>query len=99
MKDILIDGHRLLTTDDIADAVIDYAWQLHTVSRSDVVHFPTLHDGEVSRCSLLITPSTVVAVVDTDVLPPHFPGAEDARAEIARRTDALRAARKDGPEL
>ncbi len=90
MKDILIDGHRLLTTDAIADAVIDYAWQLYGAARSDVVTFPTLHDGEISRCSLLLTPATVVAVVDADVLPPHLPGADDACAEIARRADALR---------
>ena len=25
MKDILIEGHRILTTDDIADAVLAYA--------------------------------------------------------------------------
>lgn len=90
MKDILIGGQRLLTTDEIADAVIDYAWQLSGAARSDVVSFPTLHGGEISHCSLLLTPATVVAVVDADVLPPHLPGADDACAEITRRADALR---------
>lgn len=90
MKDILIEGHRLLTTDGIADAVIDYARLLHTHSQTDVVDFPTLHDGELSHCSLLLTPATAVAIVDADVLPPSIPGAEGAREEIARRADALR---------
>lgn len=90
MKDILIEGHRLLTTDEIADAVIDYAQLLHDNARSDVVDFPTLHDGELSHCSLLLTPATAVAIVDADVLPPSIPGAEAARDEISRRADALR---------
>ena len=89
MKDILIDGQRLLTTNGIADAVIDYAWRLHLAARSDVVEFPMLHDGEISRCSLLLTPATAVAVVDVDVLPPQLPGADAARDEIDRRAQAL----------
>jgi anaerobic glycerol-3-phosphate dehydrogenase len=90
MKDILIEGHRLLTTDEIADAVIDYARVLHLSQHADVVEFPTLLDGEISHCSLLLTPVTSVAVVDADVLPPTLPGAGDAHAEIQRRADALR---------
>lgn len=90
MKDILIEGHRLLTTDGIADAVISYAQLLHAHSRSDVVDFPALHEGELSHCSLLLTPVTAVAVVDADVLPSTLPGADGARDEIARRADALR---------
>lgn len=91
MKDILIEGHRLLTTDEIADAVIDYARLLHVAERTDVVEFPTLHDGELSQCSLLLSEHVAVAVVDAAaVLPPTLPGAEGARAEISRRADALR---------
>lgn len=91
MKDILIDGHRLLTTDEIADAVIAYAKLLHGAEETDVVDFPTVHDGELSQCSLLLSGHVAVAVVDaTDVLAPSLPGADDALAEIERRAAALR---------
>lgn len=90
MKDILIEGHRLLTTDEIAEAVIDYARLLHDNARSDVVDFPALHDGELSHCSLLLTPATGLAIVDADVLPPSLPGSQAAREEISRRADVLR---------
>ncbi|WEK12709.1 MAG: hypothetical protein P0Y48_09525 [Candidatus Microbacterium phytovorans] len=91
MKDILIDGHRLLTTNEIADAVIDYARLLHSTSKTDVVEFPTLHDGELSHCSLLLSAHVGVAVLDADaVLAPLMPGAEMACAEIERRAATLR---------
>lgn len=91
MKDILIDGHRLLTTDEIADAVLEYARLLHGSEATDVVEFPTLHDGELSHCSLLLSGNIAVAVLDAPaVLSPQLPGADGARAEIERRAAALR---------
>jgi len=91
MKDILIDGHRLLTTDEIAEAVIGYAKLLHAAEGTDVVDFPTVHDGELSRCSLLLSGHVSVAVVDAgEVLSPSLPGADIALAEIERRAAVLR---------
>jgi hypothetical protein len=93
MKDILIDGHRLLTTDRIADAVISYAMLLHGADETDVVDFPTVHDGELSHCSLLLSGHIAVAVVDAAaVLAPALPGADEASAEIERRAEVLRLA-------
>lgn len=90
MKDILIEGHRLLTTDEIADAVIDYARVLYESDATDVVEFPTVHDGELSRCSLLLTGSSTVAVLEAAALSPALPGADAALAEIERRAAARR---------
>ena len=70
MKDILIDGHRILTTDEVADAVIDYARVLQDHGRSDVVHFPSIHDGELSRCSMLLGSG----LLGEALLPRHFAG-------------------------
>jgi len=94
MKDILIDGHRLLTTDAIADAVLDYASLLHRDGRTDVVDFPSIHDGELSRCSLLLGTCGAVAVVEAGGLPSSsLPEADQAREEIARRADRIRESR------
>lgn len=91
MKDILIEGHRILTTDEIADAVIGYARVLLERGDADIVEFPSLHDGSPTLCSLLLGGSSAIAVVDAP-LALHTPvgGSELARDEIQRRADALR---------
>ncbi len=91
MKDILIDGQRLLTTDAVADAVIDYARVLHTAGEFDVVDFPGIHDGEPSMCSLLLGTAGSLVVVDAQMdLTVALPDSDVACAEIARRADAMR---------
>ncbi|MGB4780084.1 hypothetical protein [Microbacterium sp.] len=90
MKDILIEGHRILTTDEVADAVIDYARVLHDRGSSDIVEFPSIHDGQLSRCSVLLG-SGPLAVIEAPVeIPAAVLGADRACAEIVRRADALR---------
>ncbi|KZE88609.1 hypothetical protein [Microbacterium sp. TNHR37B] len=91
MKDILIDGQRLLTTDAVADAVIDYARVLHMAGEFDVVDFPGIHDGELSTCSLLLGTAGSLVVVNAQMeLTFALPESDVACAEIARRADALR---------
>ncbi|MBG0718807.1 hypothetical protein G3N18_12175 [Microbacterium sp. 2C] len=91
MKDILIEGHRILTTDDIADAVLAYARVLLEHGTADIVEFPSIHDGSPTLCSLLIGGSGVMAVVDAPVaLSAPVGGADLALDEIMRRAEALR---------
>lgn len=91
MKDILFDGHRILTTDNVADAVLDYARVLLEHDKTDIVRFPTLYDGSLSQCAILLGASGVLAVVDAFIdLPMVVDGADRACAEISRRADALR---------
>jgi len=92
MKDILIDGHRILTTDEIADAVITYAQLLLTHGQTDVVEFPSFHDGMPASCTILLGGSGTLAVVDAPMsLTDTSMGSERACAEITRRSDALAA--------
>lgn len=91
MKDILIEGHRILTTDDIAAAVIGYARVLLERGGTDIVEFPSFHDGTPTLCSLLLGGSGMMAVVDAPLeLTASVGGAELARDEITRRANALR---------
>ena len=53
MKDILIEGHRILTTDDIADAVLSYARALLERGGTDIVEFPSFHEGNPTLCAPL----------------------------------------------
>ena len=87
MKDILIEGHRILTTDDIADAVLAYARVLLERGTADIVEFPSIHDGSPTLCSLLIGGSGVMAV---GALSAPVGGADLALDEIMRRAEALR---------
>lgn len=90
MKDILIEGHRILTTDEIADAVLAYALVLRERGGSDIVEFPSIHDGNPTLCSLLLGGSGVLAVVDAPfALSTPVGGAELAWHEITRRAAAL----------
>lgn len=91
MKDILIEGHRILTTDEVADAVLNYARLLLEHNRTDIVEFPSIHDGSLTQCSILLGGAGAIAVIEASVaLPPQVLGADRAHAEIARRADALR---------
>ncbi|WP_336630737.1 MULTISPECIES: hypothetical protein [unclassified Microbacterium] len=91
MKDILIEGHRILTTDEVADAVLTYARALLQHGSTDIVEFPSIHDGNPTLCSLLIGGSGLMAVVDAPMdLPAPVGGADLARDEITRRAEALR---------
>ncbi|MFV4914406.1 hypothetical protein PFZ49_12870 [Microbacterium lacticum] len=93
MKDILIGGHRILTTDDIADAVLSYARVLIERRTADIVEFPSIHDGSPTLCSLLLGGAGLMAVVDAPVaLAAPVGGADLALDEITRRAAALRGA-------
>lgn len=91
MKDILVDGHRILTTGAIADAVLDYARLLMERRQTDIVEFPSLYDGTLTQCSILLGGAGPLAVLDAVMdLPVGVDGADAACAEITRRADALR---------
>ncbi|MEO2134266.1 MULTISPECIES: hypothetical protein [unclassified Microbacterium] len=90
MKDILIEGHRILTTDDVADAVLTYAQRLNQAGSTDIVEFPSIDDGALSVCRMLLGSGIPVAVLDaTTSLASDILGADRACAEISRRTAAL----------
>jgi hypothetical protein len=58
-------GTSFLTGDDVADAVLEYAWVLAQYGRHDLVRVPTRRsDGSVGRSSLLIGPSSQLSSED-----------------------------------
>jgi len=89
MKDILIEGHRILTTDAVADAVLSYAKRLLETGSTDIVEFPSIHDGAPSVCRMLLGSGIPLATLEaTTALPVVIDGADRACAEIERRTAA-----------
>ena len=58
-------GTSFLTGDDVADAVLEYAWVLAQYGRHDLVRVPTRRsDGSIGRSSLLIGPSSQLSSED-----------------------------------
>jgi hypothetical protein len=58
-------GTSFLTGDDVADAVLEYAWVLAQYGRFDLVRVPTRRpDGSVGSSRLLIGPSSQISTED-----------------------------------
>ena len=67
MKHIQYDGSTILTSDDIADAVIEYAAALAGGDRADTVAIPAVaQDGTMTTTKILIGPSSEIVIEDAD---------------------------------
>ncbi|MBO9040384.1 hypothetical protein N8D74_14500 [Curtobacterium flaccumfaciens] len=67
MKYIQYDRSTILTSDDVADAVIEYAAALAGGSRADTVAIPAVaSDGTMTTTKVLIGPSSQLVVEDAD---------------------------------
>lgn len=67
MKHILYDGASILTSDDAADAVIEYAAALAGGDRADTVAVPAVAaDGTMTTTKILIGPASEVVVEEAD---------------------------------
>jgi hypothetical protein len=58
-------GTSFLTGDDVADAVLEYAWVLAQYGRFDLVRVPTRRaDGSTGSSTLLVGPSSQISTED-----------------------------------
>lgn len=90
MKDVMIHGTRLLTTDEVADSLLAYARVLNDFHRSDTVHFPAVVDGSPRSATLSLGAHTPLVVLDApEALPVRLRGAGEAAMDIRRRTAIL----------
>jgi hypothetical protein len=88
MKTVHYDGSVILTGDDVADAVIEYAAALGNGNRADVVRVPSIaEDGTTTTTTTLLGPASQIAIVDApdDELEPEEPTFV-ARPQAAART-------------
>ena len=67
MKHIQYDSSTILTSDDVADAVIEYAAALASGDRADTIAIPSVaHDGTMTTTKVLIGPSSELVVEDAE---------------------------------
>ena len=87
MKYIQYDRSTFLTSDDVADAVIEYAAALAGGSRADAIAIPTVaEDGTMTTTKMLIGPSSEIVVEDAEE--------DELEVENAEFVARLRAAAK-----
>lgn len=87
MKHIHYDSSTLLTRDDVADAVIEYAAALAGGDRADTVAVPVIApDGTMTTTKILIGPSSEIVVEDAEE--------DDLEIDDAEFVARLRAAAK-----
>jgi hypothetical protein len=67
MKTIHYAKSTILTSDDVADAVIEYAAALCNGNRADVVRVPSVaQDGTASITAMLLGPASQIVIGDAD---------------------------------
>ncbi|WIB77924.1 hypothetical protein DEJ28_02175 [Curtobacterium sp. MCPF17_002] len=87
MKHIHYDSSTILTSDDVADAVIEYAAALAGGDRADTVAVPAVaEDGTMTTTKILIGPSSEIVVEDAEE--------DDLELEREEFVSRLRAAAK-----
>jgi len=91
MKDLLIAGTRFLTTDEIADSLLEYSGLLSQYHSIDLVRFPAIVGGTSSQSSIALGAGSPLVVVDApDVIPVRLAGAGEVAADIRRRSARYR---------
>lgn len=87
MKRIFYAGGSALTSNSLANAVLDYAEALAKSPRADVVRIPVVLDsGHAGEATLLIGPASQLLTVSEDAEMLTVPDDSGLVAELQRRT-------------
>lgn len=90
MFDFLVSGARVLTSDDVAHAVLEYSRVLAERGRTAIVTFPAIVDGHHGETWMSVGAALpIVAVRSEPELPITLEGTEFAVWHIRRRTAEL----------
>lgn len=89
MKALLYAGHELLTTDPVADALLDYVETLPLNQQPERVVIPALRDGHPVIAEVVLTAATPVAVTTTDLDDMPLDGADYAVAVLRNKAERM----------
>lgn len=97
MKELSYADRHVITADEIADEVIQYAKVLASAHAADTVRMPGIGpDGSVHTVEFLLGPSSQITSVDVEDRPVTLPVSETVAAIRARVRAHLPAATLDG---
>lgn len=102
MKYIHHDGSAILTGDEIADAVAEYAAVLGANERTDTVHVPTPDEhGQLTHATLLIGPASQIVLepAPEDELEPESPEFVEQLRRAARTAGPARPVHAEGTDV
>ena len=89
MKALLHAGYELVTTDEVADALLDYVVSLPVNQPPARVELPVLRNGQPTLAQLVLSPTTPLAITTSDAVDVELEGADDAVNVLRRRTARL----------
>ena len=92
MHEVLYAGQRLLTTESLAEAVLEYAMYLAATGANDAVTIPLVHEGVAATSRLLVGAGIPIAIVAVSGHTAQLPGADEAWLDIQTRLLSMRAA-------
>jgi hypothetical protein len=104
VKNIRYNGTVILTGDDVADAVIEYAEALSSGGRSDTIEVPAIApDGTMTTTKILIGPTSELVIEDADddeleVNDPRFVGRLRSAATTFGHVEPLHATERPAPD-
>ena len=89
MKSLLYAGHELLTTDEVADALLDYVVTLPLNQPPERLVIPAIRDGHSIVVEVVLTASTPIASATTEVPSAPLDGELTALREMRRKTNRI----------
>lgn len=89
MKALLYAGHELLTSDSVADALLDYIEALPVNQPPQRVVIPALREGSPVTAEVVLTAATPVAVTTTALDESHLDGEDYAVTVLRRKAERL----------
>jgi hypothetical protein len=91
MKDLVVNGVRAMVTDEVADALLDYAVALSQRGSVAVADFPALVEGAAVETQILVGAGLPLMAVRAEfALPADVPGTDEVAARFGQRARTLR---------
>jgi hypothetical protein len=87
---VLFQGNRVVTSDEVADAVIDYARALSGSGLHEMIHIPVVIDGALADCTITFGPDVAWAAISVPGTAPNgFSGSAGTAEQLRERTVRL----------
>jgi hypothetical protein len=98
MRAISYAAERFLTSDAVANAVLQYSMVLAKHDTSDVVPIPVVFEGKVRTADIIIGPASQITAIDVDEEPDTELDDRATLADIEERSRRLESPPNVGPE-
>lgn len=87
MKALLFQGNRVVTSDEVADAVLGFVEALSLVGLRETLHIPVVIDGALSDCTISFGSEVAWAAVSVPgTSPDGFSGSAETAQLLRERT-------------